>query len=134
MLASGAFSFDMNVGMTVRAFHPILYVADPYAERAFFARFGFETEFEDEAAPGFLAIRCGSVVFGLSGNRSLESCDSYEGVRWQLLVDDLDAIVAACDAGALEYERVEEVVGEHRPRAVVVVSPGGVPVWFEGSG
>ena len=56
--------------MTVRAFHPILYVADPHSERDFFSRFGFETAYEGDEFPGFLAVERGSVCFGLSGNRS----------------------------------------------------------------
>jgi len=43
--------------MAVRAFHPILAVAGPYAERAFFALFGFETVYEGTEFPGLLANR-----------------------------------------------------------------------------
>ena len=43
--------------MAVSGFHPILYVAEPYAERDFFIRFGFETFYEGDEFPGFLAVK-----------------------------------------------------------------------------
>ena len=78
--------------MVVRAFHPILYVADPYVERDFFVRFGFGTIYEGDEFPGFLAVECGPVCFGLSNNRRLTASTAHDGVRWQLIVDDVDEI------------------------------------------
>jgi hypothetical protein len=45
--------------------HPIMYVADQYAERSFYELFGFERVYEGEEFPGFLAIRLGEAVIGL---------------------------------------------------------------------
>ena len=66
--------------MAVRAFHAILYVADPYAERDFFGRFGFETGYEGDDFPGFLAVECGPVCFGLSNNSDLPQTVAHDGV------------------------------------------------------
>jgi hypothetical protein len=119
--------------MGIQAFHPILYVADPYAERDFFGRFGFTTLYEGEEFPGFLAVECGSVCFGLSMNNELPLSGSYEQVRWQLMVDDVDEIASVCAAAGLAYEvLIEEGGTTHRARIVKVASPNGVPVWFEG--
>jgi hypothetical protein len=119
--------------MAIRAFHPILYVADPYAERDFFCRFGFTTLYEGDEFPGFLAVECGSVRFGLSMNKELEPDASYEQVRWQLMVDDVDEIAAVCATAGLPYELlIEEGGTTHRARIVKVASPNGVPIWFEG--
>lgn len=119
--------------MAVRAFHPILYVADPYAERKFFALFGFETVYEGSEFPGFLAIECGTVRFGLSRNRDLSAAGGHDGVRWQLIVDDVEDIATVCSHAGLECEVVVEHGGTtHRARTAKVISPNGVPVWFEG--
>ena len=119
--------------MAVRAFHPILYVADPHAERDFFIRFGFKTVYEGDEFPGFIAVECGSVCFGLSRNKELAATTAYDAVRWQLIVDDVDEITSTCAAAGLACEVVVEEGGTtHRSRIAKVVSPNGVPVWFEG--
>jgi hypothetical protein len=119
--------------MPVRAFHPILYVADPYAERDFFGRFGFRTVYEGDEFPGFLAVECGSVCFGLSGNKELPATVAYDGVRWQLIVDNVDEITSVCAAADLPCEVIVEEGGTtHRARIAKVTSPNGVHVWFEG--
>jgi hypothetical protein len=118
--------------MPVRAFHPILYVADPYAERDFLHRFGFETTYEGDEFPGFLAVACGAVRFGLSENRQLDAT-AHDGVRWQLMVDDVSDIESVCAAAHLPCEVVIEEGGTtHRARLAKVTSPNGVTVWFEG--
>jgi hypothetical protein len=119
--------------MPVTALHPILYVADPYTERDFFGRFGFETFYEGDEFPGFLAVKCGSVLFGLSGNKGQLPPAAYEGIRWQLRVDDVEEIVETCAAAAIPCEVVVEEGGSaHRARIARVTSPNGVIVWFEG--
>jgi hypothetical protein len=119
--------------MAVTALHPILYVEDPYTERDFFARFGFATTYEGDEFPGFLALECGDARFGVSSNRALPSSGAYEGIRWQLIVDDVDSVVAVCDSAEVPYELIVENGGvAFRSRIVVVTSPNGVPVWFEG--
>lgn len=126
-------SSHLHWGMPVIAFHPILYVEDPYAERDFFARFGFVTTFEGPEFPGFLAIECGSVRFGLSRGRGPMSETNHHGVRWQLLVDDVDGIASVCAADGLRCELLVEEGGDsHRARIAKVLSPNGVTVWFEG--
>jgi hypothetical protein len=110
-----------------------LYVDDPYTERDFFGRFGFKTIYEGDEFPGFLAVECGSVCFGLSRNKVLEAITAYDCVRWQLIVDDVDEIVSVCAAAGLPCEvAVEEGGTTHRSRVVKVISPNGVVVWFEG--
>jgi hypothetical protein len=119
--------------MAVRAFHPILYVADPYAERDFFSRFGFTTAYEGDEFPGFLAVECGPVCFGLSGNKELPPAAAHDAVRWQLIVDDVEEITSVCAAAGLPFEVVVEEGGStHRARIAKVMSPNGVLVWFEG--
>jgi hypothetical protein len=122
-----------NSKMGIQAFHPILYVADSYAERDFFSLFGFETVYEGTEFPGFLAVECGSVCFGLSQNKELAAAGAHEGVRWQLIVDDVDDIAATCSRAGLQCEIVTEEGGAaHRARIAKVTSPNGVLVWFEG--
>jgi hypothetical protein len=119
--------------MAVRAFHPILYVADPYAERDFFCQFGFATIYEGEEFPGFLAVECGDVCFGLSRNKGGLPVAAYQGIRWQLIVDDIDEITSICAAASWPCEVVVEEGGTtHRSRLAKVTSPNGVVVWFEG--
>jgi hypothetical protein len=119
--------------MAVRELQPILYIPDPYAERDFFALFGFETIYEGSEFPGFLAIRCGTAIFGLSGNKELPQSGAHEGVRWQLIVDDVDDIAAVCAQADLTCNIIVEEGGTtHRARSAQVTSPNGVMVWFEG--
>jgi hypothetical protein len=119
--------------MAVAGFHPILYVADPWAERDFFTLFGFETVYEGPEFPGFLALAQGPVRFGVSGNRDLPAGGGHEAVRWQFVVDDVDEVLATCAREGVEAEVTVETGGDtHRARIVVVTSPNGVPVWFEG--
>jgi catechol 2,3-dioxygenase-like lactoylglutathione lyase family enzyme len=119
--------------VVISAFHPILYVADPGAERDFYVRFGFETAYEGEDFPGFIAVRCGGVLFGLSGNREIRDAGPYESVRWQFVVDDPDDVVRVCDAEGWAWEaEIEAPSDAHRARVVKVRSPNGVEVWFEG--
>jgi hypothetical protein len=115
--------------------HPIMYVADQYAEREFYERFGFERVYEGDEFPGFLAIRHGAAVIGLQ--RGSADNPSYQaGLRWQFEVEtsaDVDAIVATCGEHQLEHELVQERGGDRFNRRLVrVTSPSGVAVWFEG--
>jgi hypothetical protein len=105
----------------------------PYAERDFFGRFGFETVYEGDDFPGFLAVECGPVRFGLSNNNDLPQTGAHDGVRWQFLVDDVDEVASMCAAAYLPCEIVVELGGTtHRSRIAKVTSPNGVQVWFEG--
>jgi catechol 2,3-dioxygenase-like lactoylglutathione lyase family enzyme len=119
--------------VAVTEFHPILYVDDPRAERDFYLHFGFETVYEGEDFPSFIAVRAGAALFGLSSNRTLRQAETYDAVRWQLIVDDVEAIVAICKARSLSYEiETEAPSAAHHARIVKVTSPNGVRVWFEG--
>jgi catechol 2,3-dioxygenase-like lactoylglutathione lyase family enzyme len=121
------------LSVAITALHPILYVTDAQAERAFFEQFGFRTTFEGEEFPGFLAVEAGTARFGISSNRGPLQSPAHEGVRWQLLVDDVEAVVAVCTAQGWAFEEDVEVGGStHRARIVKVLSPNGVTVWFEG--
>jgi hypothetical protein len=118
--------------MAVTGFHPILYVTDQYAERDFYRLFGFDTVYEGPEFPGFLAIRCGPVTFGLSTRPNLRD-DGAANIRWQLMVTDVDHITGICDAAGLPYEvEIESGGTTHRTRIVKVRSPNDVLVWFEG--
>jgi hypothetical protein len=95
--------------------------------------FGFETIYEGVEFPGFLAVRCGTAVFGLSDNKDLPSSGAHEGVRWQLIVDDVDEIASVCTRAELAFDIIVEEGGTtHRARIARVTSPNGVLVWFEG--
>ena len=101
--------------MTVQALHLILYVADPDAERNFFERFGFTTTYEGDEFPGFLALECGDVRFGVSQSKTLPPNGGHDGVRWQLIVDDVDQIAAICADASFPCEIVVETGGDtHR--------------------
>jgi catechol 2,3-dioxygenase-like lactoylglutathione lyase family enzyme len=116
--------------------HPIMYVADQYAERDFYELFGFERIYEGDEFPGFLAIRHGEAVIGLQ--RASADSGSYSGgMRWQFELDEpshIEEVIRACRAHRLHHEVVSERGGDRFARRIVrVVSPGGVTVWFEGT-
>jgi hypothetical protein len=115
--------------------HPIMYVPDQYAERAFYELFGFERLYEGDEFPGFLAIRHGDAIIGLQ-RASSEHSAYTEGLRWQFELDEtteLDELIAVCRTRNLDHEVVAEHGGDrfHR-RLLTVRSPAGVTVWFEG--
>jgi hypothetical protein len=116
--------------------HPIMYVADQYAERDFYELCGFERLYEGEEFPGFLAIRHGQAVIGLQ-KAGVDNPAYSEGLRWQFELDmpgQLEEIIRVCREHDLRHEVVREEGGERfRRRIVRVVSPGGVAVWFEGT-
>ena len=112
-----------------------MYVRDQYAEREFYALFGFTTRYEGEEYPGFLAIQQGDAVIGLQ--RDSEENPAYrEGLRWQFEVEAtelLDLIISVCRDHGLDYEVVTERGGSRfLTRLVKVRSPSGYLVWFEG--
>ena len=113
-----------------------MYVADQYAERAFYELFGFQRVYEGEEFPGFLAIRHGEAIFGLQPSSAGQPAYS-QGLRWQFELgraDQVDEVIATCRAHGLEHEVVSERGGDRfRRRLVAVRSPCGVTVWFEGA-
>lgn len=116
--------------------HPIMYVADQYAERSFYELFGFERIYEGDEFPGFLAIQHGEAIIGLQ-RASIEQPVYTQGLRWQFeldTADQVDEIIEICRSHGLEHEVVTERGGERFLRRIVAVrSPGGVTVWFEGA-
>ena len=115
--------------------HPIMYVADQYAERSFYELFGFERTYEGEEFPGFLAIRHGEAIIGLQ--RASPGQPAYtQGLRWQFELDaahEVDEVIATCRQHNLPHEVVTERGGDRfRTRLVAVTSPSGITVWFEG--
>jgi hypothetical protein len=116
--------------------HPIMYVADQYAERDFYELFGFERLYEGDEFPGFLAIRHGDAIIGLQ-RASGENPQYSGGLRWQFELaeaGELDQIIATCRAHNLDHDVVSEEGGDRfRRRLVTVRSPAGVTVWFEGA-
>jgi hypothetical protein len=115
--------------------HPIMYVPDQYAEREFYARFGFTPYYEGDEFPGFLAIQNGEAIIGLQ--RASDDHPAYrDGLRWQFEVDtlgQLESIIAACQTHDLDHEVVIETAGTRfKSRLVKVRSPAGHFVWFEG--
>jgi catechol 2,3-dioxygenase-like lactoylglutathione lyase family enzyme len=119
--------------MNLAAFHPVLYVTDPKSERDFYVKFGFTTAYEGDDFPGFLAVECSGVLFGLSSNRVLPDERPYDAIRWQFTVDDVDEVVRICAAEGWSYEvGIEAPSRAHQAPFVVVQSPNGIPVWFEG--
>lgn len=119
----------------VMQLHPIMYVPDQYAERAFYALFGFTTYYEGEEFPGFLALQQGDAIIGFQ--RESDEDPAYrEGLRWQFEVEtaeQIDSIISVCRVNALEHEIVTERGGTRfLTRIVKVRSPSGHLVWFEG--
>jgi len=113
-----------------------MYVADQYAERAFYELFGFQRVYEGDEFPGFLAIRHGEAIMGLQ--RASPGQPTYsQGLRWQFeldTADQVDEVIATCRTHGLEYEVVIERGGDRFLRRLVAVkSPGRVTVWFEGA-
>jgi catechol 2,3-dioxygenase-like lactoylglutathione lyase family enzyme len=115
--------------------HPIMYVADQYAERDFYKLLGFEHEYEGDEFPGFLAVRHGNAVIGLQ-KASAEHPPYEVGLRWQFEITEagqLDQIIALCIAHGLQHDVELEVGGDRfRHRLLSVRSPAGVAVCFEG--
>lgn len=116
--------------------HPIMYVADQYAEREFYERFGFERLYEGDEFPGFLAIRHGDAIIGLQ-RASSEHPPYADGLRWQFELaeeSELDELIAICRAHNLVHDVVTEEGGDRfRRRLLKMRSPAGVTVWFEGA-
>ncbi len=115
--------------------HPIMYVPDQYAERDFYALFGFQTHYEGEEFPGFVAIRRGAAIIGLQ-KASHENPAYSHGLRWQFEAEtasEIDEFIAICEAHAVDHDVLIEEGGERfRTRSVTVQSPAGVTIWFEG--
>jgi hypothetical protein len=116
--------------------HPIMYVADQYAERSFYELFGFQRVYEGDEFPGFLAIQHGEAIIGLQ--RASPGLPAYShGLRWQFELDradQVDEIIATCHTHGLEHDVVTEQGGDRFFRRLVAVkSPCGVTVWFEGA-
>ena len=116
--------------------HPIMYVADQYAEREFYELFGFERHYEGDEFPGFLAIRHGEAIIGLQ--RASSECPAYsDGLRWQFELDGpngLDEMIAICRSHNLDHDVITERGGDRFHRQLLTVrSPNGVTVWFEGA-
>jgi len=116
--------------------HPIMYVADQYAERDFYELFGFERLYEGDEFPGFLAIQHGDAIIGLQ-QTSAEHPPYQGGLRWQFELDEadeVDHILAICRAHNFDHEVVTEKGGDRFYRRLITVrSPAGVTVWFEGA-
>jgi catechol 2,3-dioxygenase-like lactoylglutathione lyase family enzyme len=121
--------------MAVMQLHPIMYVPDQYAERAFYELLGFRRHYEGDEFPGFLALRHGDAIIGLQ-QASAENPAFREGLRWQFEVqhtNELDELITVCQAHQLEYEMGVERGGDRfRTRLLLVRSPAGVRVCFEG--
>jgi len=99
----------------------------------FYALFGFTTIYEGPEFPGFLAVRSGSATIGLSHRDDLSVEPVDRGVRWQFIVEDVDDVVAVCEANRVACEVIVEEGGTtHRGRIAKVTSPNGIQVWFEG--
>jgi hypothetical protein len=116
--------------------HPIMYVADQYAERAFYELFGFERIYEGDEFPGFLAIRHGEAIIGLQ--RATPDNPAYSaGLRWQFELDEpgqIEDIIRVCRTHDLDHRVIDERGGDRFARRIVrVTSPGDVMVWFEGA-
>lgn len=120
-------------GMMVTDFHPILYVEDQYAERDFYALFGFTTIYEGPEFPGFLAVSAGNATIGLSHRDDLPVDDAARGLRWQFIVENVDDVISVCAANNLPCEVIVEAGGmTYRTPIAKVTSPNGISVWFEG--
>src|ERR1700761_1756239 len=94
----------------VMQLHPIMYVADQYAERAFYELFGFERTYEGEEFPGFLAIRHGDAIIGLQ-RASSELPPYRQGLRWQFELETAqhaDEVIATCREHGLEHQVTTE--------------------------
>jgi hypothetical protein len=115
--------------------HPIMYVADQYAERSFYELFGFERTYEGEEFPGFLAIRHGEAIIGLQCASPGQPAYT-QGLRWQFELTsahEVDEVIATCRQHALPHEVITERGGDRfLTRLVTVTSPSGITVWFEG--
>jgi hypothetical protein len=115
--------------------HPIMYVADQYAERSFYELFGFERAYEGEEFPGFLAIKHGDAIIGLQ-RASTEQPAYRQGLRWQFeleTAEQVDDIIATCRENGLVHKVATERGGDRfLTRLVSVTSPSGITVWFEG--
>jgi hypothetical protein len=76
--------------------HPIMYVADQYAERSFYELFGFERTYEGKEFPGFLAIRHGEAIIGLQ--RASPRPAALHAAH------EVDEIIATCRQHGLQHE------------------------------
>jgi hypothetical protein len=122
--------------------HPIMYVADQYAERAFYELFGFERIYEGDEFPGFLAIRHGEAIIGLQ--RATPDNPAYSaGLRWQFELDEpgqIEDIIRVCRTHDLDHCQRQPKIDPLAPARipVIVATPeifGGCGgVWTSGCG
>jgi catechol 2,3-dioxygenase-like lactoylglutathione lyase family enzyme len=109
---------------------PILYVADPDAERRFYEVLGLRTTYEGPEYPGFIAVGNDTVEFGLSRRPGADP--ATPGLTWQLAVSDADEAIAACERAGLHFEvTVERPRGDWTYRIIKVRSPNGMEVLLE---
>src|SRR6476646_11389555 len=106
---------------------------DQYAERDFYALFGFTTIYEGPEFPGFLAVSAGNATIGLSHRDDLPVDDAARGLRWQFIVENVDDVISVCAANNLPCEVIVEEGGTtYRTPIAKVTSPNGISVWVEG--
>jgi predicted enzyme related to lactoylglutathione lyase len=109
---------------------PILHVADPDAERRFYAQLGLRTTYEGPEYPGFIAVGNDSIEFGLSRRPGADPSSSH--LTWQLGVSDVDAAITACEQAGLTFEvTVEQPRKDWSYRIIKVESPNGMEVLLE---
>jgi len=105
----------------VTDFHPILCGEDQYAERDFYALFGFTTIYEGPEFPGFLAVSAGNATIGLSHRDDLPVDDAARGLRWQFIVENVDDVIASvppttCRAKS-SSKRAARRIGRRSPKS-----------------
>lgn len=99
--------------------HPLMHVADQYAERLFYELFGFQRVYEGDEFPGYLATQHGEAIIGLQPASSEQPAYS-QGLRWQLerdTADHVDEVIGICRTNGLEHKVITEQGGDRFPVA-----------------
>ncbi|MGC8472859.1 MAG: VOC family protein, partial [Candidatus Dormibacteria bacterium] len=106
-------------------------VRDRQAERAFYERLGFPVTYEGDEYPDFIAFGVGDMDFGIQ--QSPAQNDPPSVLTWQIVVSDVDAMLALCRMAGRPHE-----VEHNSPapgwnyRRIVLETPSGYRLAFEG--
>lgn len=110
---------------------PVLNVRDLQAERTFYERLGLPVTYEGDEYPDFIAFGSGHMEFGIQ--KAPVPNDPRTVLTWQIVVADVDAMLAQCHAAGLDCE-----VEQNNPapdwsyRRIILETPSGYRLVLEG--
>ena len=89
---------------TFRRMVPILYVRDLQAETAFYQALGLQITYQGDDFPGFIAIGCEQLEFGLETKPDFDPDSVSKVLAWQFEVDSLLPFVQLAERKRWDYQ------------------------------